>query len=86
MVLALGGRQSSPSFVVRSPEASAPARIKTAEAFPINEFSLAYSAYQSDTGVVIPVYRIGDAHALIALRVFLRLTAMDVCCGPPTLR
>lgn len=52
----------------------------------LNQFSLAYSAYQSDTSVVIPVYRIGDARALVALRVFLRLTAMDVCCGPPTLR
>ncbi len=25
-----------------------------------------------------------NQHALISLRVFLRLTAMDVCCGPPT--
>ncbi len=36
--------------------------------------------------MVIPVYRIGEARALVTLRVFLRLTAMDVCCGPPTSR
>jgi hypothetical protein len=28
----------------------------------------------------------GSVRARIALRVFLRLTAMDVCCGPPIRR
>jgi hypothetical protein len=36
--------------------------------------------------VWIHAYRLGHARALVALRVFLRLTAMDVCRGPPTLR
>jgi hypothetical protein len=50
------------------------------------QFFLANYLYRSDTDVVIPVYRIGEARALVTLRVFLRLTAMDVCCGPPTSR
>ncbi len=29
-------------------------------------------------------YKIGISRGQISLRVFLRLTAMDVCCGPPT--
>jgi hypothetical protein len=29
-------------------------------------------------------YQVRNKRAHIALAVFLRLTAMDVCCGPPT--
>jgi hypothetical protein len=29
-------------------------------------------------------YQIANPRGHISLRVFLRLTAMDVCCGPPT--
>jgi hypothetical protein len=28
-------------------------------------------------------YQVGDPRGQISLHVFLRLTAMDVCCGPP---
>jgi hypothetical protein len=47
---------------------------------------LAYHFLQGHTSLMISAYRIGDPRALMALRVFLRLTAMDVCCGPPSLR
>jgi hypothetical protein len=32
--------------------------------------------------MLVPISRM-DHHAKISLDVFLRLTAMDVCCGPP---
>jgi hypothetical protein len=49
-------------------------------------FLLANPFDQVHTSLMMSGYRIGDPRALVALRVFLRLTAMDVCCGPPSYR
>jgi hypothetical protein len=32
---------------------------------------------------VVVRYKTGNSRGKISLHVFLRLTAMDVCCGPP---
>jgi hypothetical protein len=38
------------------------------------------------TGAMFSAYTTRSTHSLVSLRVYLRLTGMDVCCGPPDLR
>jgi hypothetical protein len=38
---------------------------------------------RAHTKLVVVRYKTGNSRGEISLHVFLRLTAMDVCCGPP---
>ncbi len=46
-------------------------------------FCLVSAAFVCHTRSMPTRYRVGNARGQISLRVFLRLTLMDVCCGPP---